>query len=203
MPKDACEPVSGIMSPRRAANGSGGDSGDLSGSGVGVDSILLGVEACGGAATCWGEAGACGGCSAASGGEAAACEGEAAGSGGGTGACSGRTGACRRAEDCCAVEGCWGACSRGTRCFSATGSCSAGAAGFLLQPVRARATLKSTDDRKVRATGRSLGQQWAGATELCGSGSAGGATKVHFRFELSLIRLAHLIGNPDVALSLG
>lgn len=127
----------------------------------------------GGSATCWGEAVAFGGGSAAfggkaatCGGEAAACAGEAAGSGGGIGACSGRTGACRRTEGCCADAAFWGACSWVTRCCSATDCCSAEAAGFLLQPVTAKATLKKTDNRKVRVTRRSLGQLPAGATVL-------------------------------------
>ncbi len=50
---------------------------------------------------------------------------------------------------------------------AATGCSSASAAGFLLQPVKAKATLK-TSNREVRFTGRSLGQLRAGATELCG-----------------------------------
>jgi hypothetical protein len=43
----------------------------------------------------------------------------------------------------------------------------------LLQPVKAKATLKKTSNREVRFTGRSLGQGRAGATELCGGGSTG------------------------------
>ena len=98
---------------------------------------------------------------------ATAGEGEAAASGGGTGACSGRTGACSSTEACCAATACWGACSAVARCWGETGCSSASAAGFLLQPVKAKATLK-TSNREVRFTGRSLGQLRAGATELCG-----------------------------------
>ena len=179
MPKDACEPVSGMKSPTRVASGSSGDCGSCRGSGVGVGSTLLGVEACGGAPSCCVKAGACGSDSEVFGGEAAATSGgeAAATSGGGTGACSGRTGACRRAAGCCGVEGCSGACSATTLCCSATDCCSAGADGLLLQPVKAKATLKKTSNREVGFTGRSLGNLWTGATELCTRGSTEEATR--------------------------
>ena len=151
------------------------------------------------AATSGGEAAATSGGEAAatSGGEAAATsEGEAAVSGGGTGACSGRTGACRRAAGCCGVEGCSGACSGRTRCCSATGCCSAGADGFLLQPVKAKATLKKTSNREVGFTGRSLGNLWTGATELCTRGSTEGATRACPQLAQNSVNLTHLLEIP-------
>ena len=151
------------------------------------------------AATSGGEAAATSGGEAAatSGGEAAATsEGEAAVSGGGTGACSGGTGACRRAAGCCGVEGCSGACSGRTRCCSATGCCSAGADGFLLQPVKAKATLKKTSNREVGFTGRSLGNLWTGATELCTRGSTEGATRACPQLAQNSVNLTHLLEIP-------
>ena len=124
MPKEACEPVSGIKSPTRVASGSCGDSGSFRGSGVGVGSTLFGVKAGRGnlrlrrdfrarrdSVACeWRLSGVRGDSAAATAG-ATTGEGEAAASGGGTGACSGRTGACSSTEGCCAATACWGACS--------------------------------------------------------------------------------------------
>ena len=210
MPKDACEPVSGMKSPTRVASGSSGDCGSCRGSGVGAGSTLLGVEACGGAPSCGVEAGACGGDSEVFGGEAAATSGGEAGatsrgeagatSRGGTGACSGRTGACRRAAGCCGVEGCSGACSATTLCCSATDCGSAGADGFLLQPVKAKATLKKTSNREVGFTGRSLGNLWTGATELCTRGAPKRQPEIALNAHKTPSALS-LIGNPDIALS--